>query len=318
MSCSCLSSIKSYVVNTQNGFPKMVDGEPPLDRYPFNWAEKTGNALLFPMDWVFRTFDESESYMVQVALVVLAVFTAIAGLIGAIFQKFGAMANSQEELRQAVLTYLPILEDVEKVQNRRTNLIEKFYATLVKRHNCPDWMIARAKMELLTPDERKREESHPTFNISMPSTITSDQSWEFARVEHFSLNFSTFLTRYEQVAPPYVVERARVDEAKDNLRNFFQDDRGFQRSLESFFEVSESESLRSLERSEELAHIPLLQEFVDASFEIFEHNHRPPSNASERGPILAGKFRSVLERMQQLAAPAPDPEEGLDLLFNQG
>lgn len=147
---SCISSIKSYIATREETFTTQeaaVIGdseimESTFDCYQFNWAEKTGNVLLFPMDWVFKTYDASGSCMIKAALITLSLFTAIIGLIGALFKKLGEMANPCSSMRSECQSIDRALEEIHIpiYSEKREDVMRAVRAFVIAREKSPKWM----------------------------------------------------------------------------------------------------------------------------------------------------------------------------------
>lgn len=98
---------------SDNGIPSTVLGTP---LYKFNFAERLGNALLTPVDWIDKKFNASSweysfdccdccriSYkpLLQAALVIIGIFAGIVGIIGLASKKIGESMNPHSKDRQA-------------------------------------------------------------------------------------------------------------------------------------------------------------------------------------------------------------------------
>lgn len=87
-------------------------------RYEFNWAEKIGNVLLFPADWILDLYYSIDSNLARGAFLAAGVFTAviplivITTLIAAAFKIPGEKSNPHCDLRDAALAKLKEIKEL--------------------------------------------------------------------------------------------------------------------------------------------------------------------------------------------------------------
>jgi hypothetical protein len=75
----------------------------PHEPYQFNCLETFGNTLQSPMELVFTLWENTHNSVMQVALVVLGVFTAVIGLAGVAIASIGEMMNPHASFRRQAL-----------------------------------------------------------------------------------------------------------------------------------------------------------------------------------------------------------------------
>jgi len=71
--------------------------------YQFNWAEKTGNLLLAPLEKAFSFYDRAERPWAKAAAVIALTAAAILGAVGALFKTCGEKANPHAAVRNEAL-----------------------------------------------------------------------------------------------------------------------------------------------------------------------------------------------------------------------
>jgi hypothetical protein len=137
--CSVEYSITDNGSPTVKGIPLNIVRGTPL--YKFNFAERMGNALLTPVDWIDKKFNASAleysfdcfcripyKPLVQAALVIIGIFAGLVGLIGLAVKKIGERMNPYFSQRQATLDVVQqickkISELTELKINNETDLV---------------------------------------------------------------------------------------------------------------------------------------------------------------------------------------------------